>query len=87
MQLWCLEINEQFVTWVIRDRDTVKGVRPDVCRNAVTLLQDITKPNEKGGKGSAMRYARSATWAKGDRGPKGGTKGYPKQWQRPYTRR
>jgi len=41
----------------------------------------------KGGKGSAMRYARSATWAKGDRGPKGGTKGYPKLWQQPYTRR
>ena len=47
MQLWCLEINEQFVKWVIRDRDTVKGVRPDVCRNAVTLLQDITKSKEK----------------------------------------
>ena len=47
MQLWCLEINEQYVKWVIRDRDIVKGVQPDVCRNAVTLLQDIAKQKEK----------------------------------------
>ena len=33
--------------WVIRERDTVKGVQPDVWRNAVTLVQDFARPEEK----------------------------------------